>query len=164
MTHPPTASSTAPHTPAQRSNVLHRILPAIAGALLGAGFCWTGSLFVFELVPIPPPPTGDSPIAHFMAAFVPTGYMTFVKWLELAGGLLVAVPRTRNLGLLVLGPILVNIVAFWVLVGGANGLLDPMLLAMCALAAFLLWSERSAFAGLVKRAGQRAPSAATTGR
>ena len=33
-----------------------------------------------------------------MAAFGPTGYMTFIKVLELLGGILVAIPRTRRLG------------------------------------------------------------------
>ncbi len=51
-----------------------------------------------------------------MAAFGPTGYMTFVKILELLGGLLVIVPKTRNFGLLILGPILVNILAFHVFI------------------------------------------------
>lgn len=60
-----------------------------------------------------------------MAAFVPTGYLTFVKVLEVVGGVLVAVPRTRNVGLLVLGPILLNIVAFHVFVTRGEGLLNP---------------------------------------
>jgi len=75
--------------------------------------------------------------------------MAFVKVFELVGGVLVAIPRTRNLGLLVLGPIIVNILAFHIFITGGEGLLDPMLLIIIALALYLLWVGRKAFAGLV---------------
>jgi hypothetical protein len=39
---------------------------------------------LFGLVKMPPPPEG-SPAALFFGAFGPTGYMTFVKVLELLG-------------------------------------------------------------------------------
>ena len=77
--------------------------------------------------------------------------MTFVKVLEMLGGLLVLVPRTRNLGLLVLGPIIVNILAFHIFVMKGMGLEDPMLIAIVVFAAFLLWVERRAWLGLVTR-------------
>lgn len=85
-----------------------------------------------------------------MGAFGPTGYFDFIKALEILGGVLVVIPRTRNFGLLVLGPILVNIVAFHVFIMKGEGLLNPMLLIPVAAAAFLLWAERRAFAALGK--------------
>lgn len=127
-----------------------RHLPTVAGALLGLAFCAFGLMVLLDLVPEQPPPPEGSPVALFMGAFVPTGYLTFVKALEVLGGVLVAIPRTRNLGLLVLGPILVNIAAFHMLVAG-DGLTDPVLLVLGALALYLLFVERRAFAGLVKR-------------
>jgi hypothetical protein len=75
--------------------------------------------------------------------------MTFVKVLELIGGILLAIPRTRNFGLLVLGPIIVNILAFHVFITKGEGLLNPMLIVIVALAGYLLWSARKAFAGLL---------------
>lgn len=87
-----------------------------------------------------------TPIAMFMGAFGPTGYLTFVKVLELIGGILVAIPRTRNLGLLVLGPIVVNVLAFHVFITKGEGLLNPLLLLIVALALYLLWLGRRAFA------------------
>lgn len=126
-------------------------LPTIAGILLGLMFSAFGLMFLLGLIPEQAPPPEGSPIALFMGAFVPTGYLTFVKVLEVLGGVLVAIPRSRNLGLLLLGPIIVNILAFHVFVAGSQGLLDPVLLTICALAAFLLWCERRAFAGLVNR-------------
>ena len=37
----------------------------------------------------------------FLGAMYMTGYLAFVKVLEILGGILVAIPKTRNLGLLV---------------------------------------------------------------
>ena len=71
-----------------------------------------------------------------------------MKIFELIGGILVAIPKTRNLGLLVLGPIILNILAFHVLVAKGEGLVGiPLFVAAVAL--FLLWTERKAFAALV---------------
>jgi hypothetical protein len=95
----------------------------------------------------------------FMAAFVPTHYMTFIKVLELVGGVLVAIPRTRNLGLLILGPIIVNIIAFHAFLGETKNLFDPMLIVIVLLALYLLWVERNAWAGLVRRNSAVTPSA-----
>lgn len=125
-----------------------KILTAIAGVLLGLVFVMSGIVVLFKLVPMPPPPEG-TPSALFMGAFAPTGYLTFVKALEVVGGILVAIPRLRNLGLLVLGPILVNILAFHLFITKGEGLLSPMLIVIVALALFLLWDGRRAFAGLV---------------
>ncbi len=123
--------------------------PAIAGGLLGLLFVASGLVVLLNLAPMPPPPPEGSAPAHFMAAFAPTGYLTFVKILEVIGGILVAIPRTRNLGLLVLGPIIVNILAFHAFVTDGVGLFEPPIILICLLAAFLLWSGRKAFAGLL---------------
>jgi uncharacterized membrane protein YphA (DoxX/SURF4 family) len=128
-----------------------KIASHIAAALLGLMFIAASVMVLFKLGPTPPAPPEGTPPALFMAAFVPTGYLTFVKVFELLGGLLVIIPRTRNLGLLVLGPIIVNILAFHIFVAGGEGLANPMLIGICVLALFLLWSERKAFACLVTR-------------
>lgn len=124
-------------------------LPIIAGIALGLLFVMSAVVVLFNLVKAPPPPEG-SPAALFFGAFAPTGYLTFVKVLELAGGLLVMIPRLRNIGLLVLGPIIVNILAFHVFVaGGFKDLLNPMLLIIVALALYLLWVGRRNFGALL---------------
>ena len=128
-----------------------KIATNIAGVLLGLMFIAASVMVLFKLGPTPPAPPEGTPPAHFMAAFAPTGYLTFVKVFELWGGVLVAIPRTRNLGLLILGPIIINILAFHIFVTGGEGLWNPMLIGICVLALFLLWSERKAFAGLVTR-------------
>lgn len=119
-----------------------------ASAFLGIGFIFFGSMFFLGKMP-PPPPTGTPP-GDFFAAVGPTGYMSFVKVLEILGGLLVALPKTRNIGLLVLGPIIVNILCFHVFLAKCAMILDPVLIAVCVLAAFLLFTERKAWLKLVK--------------
>ena len=111
-------------------------------------FVASGLVVLLKLAPMPKLPDG-SPAALFMGALMPTGYLTFVKVLEVLGGILVAIPRTRNLGLLVLGPIIVNILAFHIFINHGATLLDPSLLIIVVLPLYLLWVGRQAFAGLL---------------
>ena len=126
---------------------MKKYIPIAAGILLGLLFVMASVTFFLKLVPEPKIPEG-SPVALFMGAFGPTGYMTFVKVFELLGGILVAIPRTRNFGLLVLGPIILNILAFHIFITGGEGLLNPMLHFIVFLALYLLWVGRRNFAGL----------------
>jgi hypothetical protein len=121
-----------------------RIIAAVAGALLGLLFLFAAAAYFFDLMK----PTEElpAPVVSFMSALGPTGYLTFIKVLEAVGGALVALPWTRRLGLLVLGPIIVNILAFQVFLAGGKDLLHPMILGMTALALVLVWCERAAFA------------------
>jgi hypothetical protein len=128
-----------------------RHLPTVIGILLGALFALLGALHFLHLLPSPPPPPEGSLPALFMAAMFPSGYLDFVKACELLGGILVAIPRTRNLGLLVLGPVILNIVAFHVFIMKGTTLVDPMLGFIVAAALYLLWTERRAFVSLVRR-------------
>ena len=127
---------------------MKKYLPIIAGLVLGLLFVMSAVVVLFHLVKMPPPPAG-SPAAMFFGAFGPTGYMTFVKIFELTGGILVAIPRTRNLGLLLLGPVIVNIIAFHAFVNDPQQLLNPMLDIIIFCALYLLWDARRKFAGLL---------------
>ncbi len=124
-----------------------KIATHIVAGLFGVMFLFGGFFFFFGTMP--PGPPEDSLPGKFMAAFGPTGYMAFVKACEIIGGALVIVPRTRNLGLLILGPIVINILCFHAFVvkggwGPAHGLITVAAL-------ILLWTERRAFAALVNR-------------
>ncbi len=124
-------------------------LPTIAGGLLGFAFVVFGLNHFLNFIPVPNDPSpADAPHKLFMAALFPTGYLTFVKVMEMLGGALVAVPRTRNLGLLVLGPIVINILCFHAFLMKGKTLVDPANIVICAIALYLLWTERRAFAGL----------------
>lgn len=128
-----------------------KIAAHIAAVLLALVFLMAAVPFLLGMVPEPEIP--DGPVADFMRAFGPTGYMTFVKVCELVGAVLVAIPLTRNFGLLVLGPIIVNILAFHVFVTKGFDTGNPISLVMTILIVvlplFLLWHERRKFAGLL---------------
>ena len=127
---------------------MKKCLPCIAGVVLGLCFIMASTMFFLKLGPQPEFPEG-SPIAHFMAAFGPTGYMHFVKVFELTGGIVVMIPRLRNVGLLLLGPVIVNVVAFHTFITHGEGLLNPMLDIILVCALYLLWNARQKFAGLL---------------
>ena len=126
-----------------------KLLTHLLAGLLGFAFVAGGLMFLLKLGPTPPPPAAETPPALFMEAFVPTGYMAFVKVLEVLGGLLVIVPRTRNFGLLILGPIIVNILAFHLFLNRGVGLFDPAVIVISGIALFLLWAGRRQFLGLI---------------
>ena len=121
--------------------------PLIASILLGGLFIMSAVMVLFNLAPMPELPK-DTPIAHFMAAVGPTGFMKFVKVFELLGGILVIIPKTRNLGLLCLGPIILNILAFHQFVAG-DGIVQPMLIGIAVLSFYLLWAERAKWKALI---------------
>lgn len=130
-----------------------KIAANIAGGLLALIFAGLSLMMLLNLMPMPEPPPPDSLVGKFMGAFGPSGYLTFVKVMEVVGGVLVAIPKTRNIGLLVLGPIIVNIFAFHFLI--AKGFeTDPVSLTIMTLITilplFLLWVERRRWLGLLR--------------
>ncbi len=126
-----------------------KYLPTIAGILLGLLFLM-GSVPYFLQAKMEGPPMHADAIA-FMTVFGPTGYMTLIKAFELVGGILVAIPRTRNVGLLILGPIIINILAFTFLVNHGENVIYWMVILLCVLPLYLLWVERNAWKALVRR-------------
>ena len=118
----------------------------LSGFLLGLIFVVFGLNFFFHFLPVPSPEEG-SVAATFMGAAYSSGLLTAVKTLEIIGGICVALPRSRNLGLLLLGPIVVNILLYQLLLVGGSLFAPPVLLVIL-LSAYLLWVERTAFAQL----------------
>ncbi|MBL9113680.1 MAG: hypothetical protein JNJ83_01640 [Verrucomicrobiaceae bacterium] len=128
-----------------------KLASTIASALLGLAFITFGANFFLNFIPMPADSSpADAPHRLFMGAMFPTGYLAFVKVLEILGGLLVAIPKTRNVGLLVLGPIVVNILAFHTFLTKGAGLFEPPVMIIVALCVFLLFVERKAWLGLVR--------------
>ena len=117
----------------------------LAAILLGLIFVVFGLNFFLNFLPVPTPPAG-SPAAMFMGAMFTSKFLAFVKVLEILGGLFVTLPQTRHLGILILGPIIVNIAAFNYFFFGPKALLQPPVLLVCSLALILLLASHRAFA------------------
>ncbi len=133
-------------------NLIMRILAAIAGVLLGLIFIALSSMYLFHFGPPPPPFPAGSPAAMFMGAVVPTGYFTFVKVCELIGGVLVLFPASRNYGLLLLGPIVANILAFNICLVGNNAVMQPPVIAVTVLTVLAVLCGWRGFATPAKKA------------
>lgn len=116
----------------------------IVRILLGLMFTVFGSNAFLHFIPMP---QMEGPAAAFMGALASTGYMQAIAAFQVAGGLLLLIGRYVPLGLTLLGPVIVNIV-FYHLFIDRNGL--AMAGIVSALALFLLWRHRSAFAGLLQ--------------
>ena len=122
-----------------------KYITQVTAFLLGSIFIVFGMNFFLKFLPIPAPPLG-SPAAMFMGGMYASGFLRFVKVLEIVGGLFVAIPQTRQLGLLLLGPIIVNIAAFNYFFFGPKALLQTPVLVVCSLALIQLIASHRAFA------------------
>jgi putative oxidoreductase len=117
----------------------------IARILLGLMFVVFGSNIFLHFIPMPP--QKPSLATDFSKALMESGFMYVVGFLQVAGGLLLLIGRYVPLGLLLLGPVIVNILLFHIFLE-RSGL--PMAIVVSALALFLLWRYRANFAGLTK--------------
>jgi uncharacterized membrane protein YphA (DoxX/SURF4 family) len=113
-----------------------------ARVLLGLIFVVFSLNFWLKFIPMPPPPSTDTPTGMFTVALFSTGYLAAVKVLELLGGLLVLSGRFTGAGLLILGPIILNILFFDLFLAHA---FNPVSTLASVLALFLLWTKRDRF-------------------
>jgi putative oxidoreductase len=114
----------------------------ISRVLLGTGFIIFELNILHPFLNAPPPPAG-SVTAQFAAVMVPSHWMTLIGAVQLLGGLLVLAGRTAPLGLVLLGPILINILAFHVFIQGGQGIAPGLVFS--ALEIFLIYAYRSSF-------------------
>ncbi len=98
-----------------------KITILVSRVLLGMGFIIFGLNILHPFMTTPPPPVG-SLTSQFVAVMVPSHWMLLVGVLQLLGGLLVVIGRTTPLGLVLLGPILVNILAFHIFIQAGQGI------------------------------------------
>ena len=125
-----------------------KIATMVSRVVLGLIFVTFGLNMFLNFIHMPPLPEG--PAREFMTALFMSHYVYVVGALQVVGGLILLSGRWVPLGLTLLGPVIVNIVCFHVLMAPA-GL--PMALVVLFLALFLLWRHRGNFAGLVKKGG-----------
>lgn len=121
-----------------------KVVIILIRVLLGLMFVVFGANAFHPFMPMPPL---KGAAAAFIGALSDTGYIKAIASFEVAGGALLLLGRFVPLGLTLLGPIFVNILLFHIFID-PSGL--PVALVVCAMALFLLWHHRSAFAGLVR--------------
>jgi putative oxidoreductase len=90
-----------------------KIVVLIARILLGLVFVFFGANGLHPFLPSPPPIPGLA--GQYISVFFASHYIYLVSGLQVLGGLLLLLNRYTVLGLTILGPILVNILAFHIL-------------------------------------------------
>jgi putative oxidoreductase len=122
-----------------------KIAATIARYLLGLVFTIFGlNGFLNFIPPMPIPPLA----LQFIGPLMQSHFMVFVFVVELAGGLLLLANQYVPLALALLGPVIVNILLFHILM--APGGLPPALV-VAILWFVLFYSRRLAFSGLFVR-------------
>lgn len=113
----------------------------IARVLLGLVFAVFGSNAFFHFLgPVPEMP-GQA--GAFINALMSSGYIYVIAMLEVVGGLCLLIgSRFVAPGLMLLGPVIVNIVLFHIFL---DHVVNPVAIAVALLALFLLWVYRFKF-------------------
>jgi putative oxidoreductase len=120
-----------------------KIAALIARYLLGLVFLVFGLNGFLHFIPAPPPPPG--PAGQFSGALLASHYFHVVSALQVAGGLLLLVNRYVPLALVLLGPVIVNILCFHLLMY-RTGL--PMAILVAILWGILFVRHRQYFTGI----------------
>lgn len=110
-----------------------KIAALIARILLGLVFFVFGLNGFLNFIPQPPLPTGLA--GQFVTVLVQSHYVLFVSGIQIVGGVLLLVNRYVPLALVLLGPVIVNILLFHVLLN-RTGLVVAIIVAIlwCILA------------------------------
>ena len=112
----------------------------IARVLLGLVFVVFGSNAFFHFMPVPEIP-GQA--GAFINALISSGYMYVIAMLQVVGGLCLLIgSRFVAPGLMLLGPVIVNIVLYHVFL---DHVANPVAIVIALLALFLLWVYRFKF-------------------
>ena len=120
-----------------------KIATIIARSLLGLLFLVFGLNGFLHFIPMPPP-TGLA--GQYMGALFVSHYLVAVFLLQVAGGVLLLINRFVPIGLVLLGPVIVNILLFHSLMA-PEGL--PLALVVLVLWLVTFFSVRRAFAGVI---------------
>jgi putative oxidoreductase len=119
-----------------------KIAILIARILLGIVFFGAGLVSILKLGKMGGMPTDAT---TFLSLMVAHNYTTFVALIMLIGGLLLLVGRFVPIGLVLLGPILVNILLFHILFQ-VPGIVTGVVCTVLEI--FLIWAYRISFQGL----------------
>ncbi len=108
-----------------------KLASTIARYLLGILFLVFSLNFWLHFIPMPPPVSG-TPAGDFSIILFTSGYLTVVKVLELVSALLLLSGRYVNLALAMLGPVVVNIALFHIILA-KGGYALPAVIGVLAL-------------------------------
>lgn len=122
-----------------------KFLIIFARVVLGLIFVVFGSNAFLQFIPMGEPPKGLA--GDFVKALFQSHYLVVVAILQIAGGALCLIGKFVPLGLTLLGPVIVNILLFHILLE-SKGL--PIAIVVSGLELFLVWAYRDAFKGLVR--------------
>ncbi len=111
--------------------------------LLAVVFFGLGGLGYF--LKLLPEPKLEGLSLDYMKVLGGSGYMTAIKVLELIGGLLLFIPRTRAIGLCIIVPIAINIFFFEIFIAKEVGIGAALL----ALSAAAIYFNKERFAGIL---------------
>ena len=121
------------------------VASTIARYLLGLIFLTFGLNGFLHFIPMPPP-TGVA--AQFFGALFVSKFYVVIFLLQIVGAVLLLVNRYVPLALTILGPVIVNILCFHILMAPAG---IPLAVVVTILWALVAYSVRSAFVGIVQR-------------
>ena len=125
-----------------------RIAALIARLLLGLIFVVFGLNAFLQFIPMGPPPTGLA--GQFIGALFQSHYLWVVAVLQIVGGALLLVNRYVALGLVLLGPVIVNILLYHLLL---NPVGMGMAVLVTALWLIVFYAHRGAFSGIFAQRG-----------
>jgi hypothetical protein len=123
-----------------------KIVAIICRILLGLMFVVFGANILHPFLPPQPLPPAGSPVAQFMGVMMPSGWFHLIGLCQLLGGLLVLIGGTAPLGLCILGPVIVNILTFHLLLTGGHGIGIGLFAAVLEI--ILIYAYRADFAGI----------------
>jgi hypothetical protein len=118
-----------------------KITAMLARILLGLVFVVSGANGFLQFIPAGPLPTGLA--GQFVTVLFQSHYVLVVSAIELAGGLLLLVNRYVPLGLVLLGPVIVNILLFHLLLFSMGFPIAIVVAILWGIVAFRNWQHFS---------------------
>ena len=129
-----------------KSSIKSKVLFVLA-LLFGLMFINAGFTKFFNYMPMTEKPPEKMIIA--MTAFMQIGwFMPLVAVIEIVGGLLIVIPRTRALGALIIFPVMVGIF-LTTIVQNTKGL--PITLILAAILIWIMYENREKYLSLIKQ-------------
>jgi putative oxidoreductase len=123
-----------------------KIASIIARYLLGLIFLVFGMNHYLNFIPTGPMPAGVA--GQYFGLLITTHYLYAVAFFEVAPAILLLINRYVPLGLVILGPVIVNILLTGVLI---SAMALPMAIALVILWLLAAWPVRSVFLPLLRQ-------------